>query len=373
MQKILIAMIASILCSVALGGIYKATGGVRQFEKGNPCAQDYAWFIEQANKKACHHIEFMKDGSKYEYFQAWAQVSGQNHDPIIARFVDGAGKICEKSETSGDDTSATGCIIDTDRWIMYCGSKQGGNQPGDFRTWSNGAWIQSWFGSSSFGIAQKSNVKTCVLYEVDPDTLLTKKATFLGAIYSKGDPAPCTIVDMWFSGSDSINVLANARWGPLFHVPSPPKPLVIAQNYRFNCNSCGDIAYQLAFPLDLTKPTEICAFEEQVAGVDYGEEGDDMQTLCACDLEGKMINGEPAEPQVCPNRKLTIEPVPGCTGECYTKGINKIQQGDSPGNQTSTTVSPSDSSPRENLNSASFKISLCMSSLLLVVAWFVLE
>jgi hypothetical protein len=176
-----------------------------------------------------------------QFFIGYRQVSANNQDPILVKFVDGQQQWARTDyENTGDDQKGYGLLWDgAER--LYAVFSATGTQPGDdFRRFASNGWLPSY--------GQGGGAKVAVLARIDPATGEVGAATFLYARLTNGKTNSMQVTDLALTKVGELDLTANAWFSPLK-----------VDKSRFDCSGSSPFVYRLRLSGDLGTALEASA------------------------------------------------------------------------------------------------------------------
>ncbi|MGD1936737.1 MAG: calcium-binding protein [Cyanophyceae cyanobacterium] len=168
------------------------------------------------------------------FVAGYAQVSGNNQNPRIARFDNGVRTWLggDNYESGGADSVARGLLWDGGRDLYAVFSIDGAQAP-DFRRFSGSGWINSYGNGGGPSVS--------VLARLNPNTGAIEQATYLRAELSSGRTNTLRVNNLSFDGSGNVVVNASSFFSPLR-----------ADRTRFNCSGSSPFDYTVTLSPDLS-------------------------------------------------------------------------------------------------------------------------
>ncbi len=179
------------------------------------------------------------------YFIGYRQVSPQNQDPILAKYVDGELVWVRIAyETTGDDSRGYGLIWDGAETLYAIFSVTGTQGPsdGDYRRFATKGWHKSY--------GQGGGAKATVAMKINPNNGEPQGATYLMGRLANGNANTLIVKNLQLLNNGNLLLNADCWYSPL-RVNKEP----------FECEGDAPFDYTLELSGDLTE-----AKDAQVTG-----------------------------------------------------------------------------------------------------------
>lgn len=167
------------------------------------------------NRGVTHVYIDPPNGPRDAIYIGYRQVSANNQNPIITRFVDGVRQWCHNDlETSGDDQFGYGLLWDGDErlYAVFGATGTQGTSSEDFREYATNGWLRHFTDASS---GSSTGGRAAVIAAFDVETGLPTHATFFTArLGSNGKVNSTTVRDMAFTASGGIRLVADSAFAP---------------------------------------------------------------------------------------------------------------------------------------------------------------
>ncbi len=177
------------------------------------------------------------------YFIGYRQVSANNQDPIIAKYVDGQQAwVRTDLETSGDDSRGYGVLWDGAGllYMVFTTTGTQGAAQDDFRQYAENGW------QTSYG--QGGGAKAAIIAKINPATGEPLAATFAMARKENGNANSLIIKEMDYLNNGNLKLRANAWFSPLK-----------TNKQRLTCQGDSPFDYTLELSGDLSYAAEASA------------------------------------------------------------------------------------------------------------------
>lgn len=138
------------------------------------------------------------------------QVTGINQDPILIRFdTNGTMLWCQTTiEITGADGRGIGLLYGYDRlYAIFTTDGTQGATTEDFRRYTTNGWFTSY--------GQGGGPKVSVILQIDPNTGLGIKGTFLRAQLDNGNANTLVVTGIQYESSTTIKVSADSYFSPI--------------------------------------------------------------------------------------------------------------------------------------------------------------
>ena len=173
----------------------------------------------------------------------YRQVSSNNQNPILLRYDNGSLTWARTDyETSGDDGTGRGLILDPERNLLYAVFTSTGTQGdanADYRRFCSNGWLTSY--------GQGGGAKVVVLAQIDPNNGDPLSGTFVTAQLSNGNANTVQATGLSLV-SNGVQLEANSFF-------SPRK----IDKSTFSCEGSSPFRYTISFDLELQNAIEASA------------------------------------------------------------------------------------------------------------------